>query len=99
MVPRVVSVSALAGFRLRVEFDDGVVTEVDMSDDLWGPVFEPLQDAETFAQARVDAEGNTVAWPTGADIDPLVLHGDFPPSPPSRLRIRRVVDPREAASA
>ena len=63
---------------------------VDFSDDLWGPMFEPLRDPEVFRQVRVDSEGHTVSWPNGADIDPLVLHGDFPPSPPSRLRVERV---------
>jgi hypothetical protein len=30
---------------------------------------------------RVDDELGTVAWPNGADLDPLVLHGDFEPAP------------------
>ncbi len=33
-----------------------------------------------FAQARVDDELGTVVWPNGADLDPLVLHGDFEPA-------------------
>jgi hypothetical protein len=33
-----------------------------------------------FAQVRVDDELETVVWPNGADLDPLVLHGDFEPA-------------------
>jgi hypothetical protein len=51
--------------------------------ELHGPVFEPLADPDFFAQVRVDNELGTVVWPNGADLDPLVLHGDFEPA--SRL--------------
>ena len=34
MVPNVVAVETLDGYRLLVQFDDGVVTEVDLSEDL-----------------------------------------------------------------
>jgi len=39
-----------------------------------------LADPEFFAQVRVDDELGTVAWPNGADLDPLVLHGDCEPA-------------------
>lgn len=60
---------------LRVTFDDDLVRDIDLSEDLWGPVFEPLKDPEYFAQVFID--GNSLAWPNGADIDPLILHSDF----------------------
>lgn len=90
MVPRVVGVEARGGYQLRVTFDDGVVTEVDMADDLWGPMFEPLRDETFFRQVGVDEEAQTVVWPNGLDLDPLVLHGDYPPEPPTRLKVRRI---------
>jgi hypothetical protein len=37
-------------------------------------VFEPLRDLSVFRQVRVDADLGTVAWPGGADLDPLVLY-------------------------
>ena len=77
-VPRVVDVKVQAPYGLRVAFDDDVTRDVDLSDDLWGPVFEPLKDPAFFAKAFVDH--GTVAWPNGADLDPLVLHGDAEPS-------------------
>ncbi len=33
-------------------FDDGATGEVDLSDRLYGPVFEPLQDSEYFQTFR-----------------------------------------------
>jgi hypothetical protein len=78
-LPRVISVEVLAPYGLRVGFDDGVVREVDLADDLWGPVFEPLKDPLAFANVCVDEELGTVVWPNGADLDPLVLHGDYEP--------------------
>ncbi len=76
---RVTVVEPLEGFRLRLTFTDGLVREVDLSDDLWGPMAEPLQDPDYFRQVRVDPESGTVAWPNGYDLDPDVLHGDHEP--------------------
>jgi Protein of unknown function (DUF2442) len=75
--PRVTEVEPLTGFMLRLTFTDGLVREVDLSKDLWGPMAEPLQDPGYFARVRVDPELGTVVWPNGYDLDPDVLHGDF----------------------
>jgi hypothetical protein len=74
-IPKVTAVEVLDHYVLRVSFDDGLVRDVDLSGDLPGPIFEPLKDPEYFARVFID--GNSVAWPNGADVDPLVLHGDF----------------------
>jgi Protein of unknown function (DUF2442) len=84
--PRVTTVEPLDGFVLRLTFTDGLIREVDLSGDLWGPMAEPLQDLDYFRQVRVDPELGTVVWPNGYDLDPDVLHGDFEPA--SRL-VRR----------
>jgi hypothetical protein len=75
--PRVTAVEPLEGFVLRLTFTDGLIREVDLSGDLWGPMAEPLRDPGYFAQVRVDPELGTVVWPNGYDLDPDVLHGDF----------------------
>jgi Protein of unknown function (DUF2442) len=82
--PRVTEAEPLKGFVLRLTFTDGVVREVDLSDDLWGPMAEPLQDPDYFARVRVDPELGTVVWPNGYDLDPDVLHGDFEPARPTQ---------------
>lgn len=78
-LPRVTSVNPLDGYRLRLTFTDGLVREVDLSHDLWGPMAEPLKDPAYFRQVRVDPELGTVVWPNGFDLDPDVLHGDHEP--------------------
>ena len=80
-VPRVVDVKVQPPYGLRVAFDDRLTRDVDLSDDLWGPVFEPLKDPAFFARVFVDH--GTVAWPNGVDLDPLVLHGDAEPARPA----------------
>lgn len=58
---------------LWVQFKDGSEGEVDLSSELWGPVFEPLKDVEYFRRFTV-AEYGTIAWPNGADIAPELLY-------------------------
>ncbi len=79
-VVRVTSVEVLGHYRLRLGFSDDSSRDVDLSGELYGPVFEPLADPDYFSQVRVDDELGTVVWPNGADLDPLVLHGDFEPT-------------------
>lgn len=70
---RLIRVEARTGYRLFVEFRDGTQGEVDLSDRLFGPVFEPLRDPNIFAQATVDEFG-AVCWPNGADLAPDALY-------------------------
>lgn len=73
---RLVSVRALPGFRLEVEFADGVRGTVDCSQTLWGPVFEPLRDPERFAEVFIDEHG-APCWPNGADLAPDAIYDDL----------------------
>jgi hypothetical protein len=68
------SVRVLGSYRLSVRFTDGSEREVDLSEELYGDVFEPLRDEAFFAQAYVDDETRTVAWPNGADLAPEFLY-------------------------
>lgn len=73
---RAVSVRALPGHRLEVEFSDGVRGIVDLSSDLRGPVFAPLRDPERFAQVGLDEDG-VVRWPNGAELAPDALYDEL----------------------
>lgn len=90
MAARVTEVEVLGGYRLRLRFADGAVTEADFSEDLWGPLGLPLKEPAFFGQVRVDEESRTIVWPNGFDPDPDVLHGDYEPAPPSRLKVKRL---------
>jgi len=73
---RVISVKPQAGYRLWVEFEDGVRGTVDLSSDLRGPMLEPLCDPRFFEQVGIDEYG-VVCWPNGADLAPEVLYEDI----------------------
>jgi hypothetical protein len=57
-----------------LRFEDGAQGEVDLSAELYGPVFEPLKDLEYFKRVTVDPELGTIAWPNGADVSPEFLY-------------------------
>jgi Protein of unknown function (DUF2442) len=71
----VTTVEHLDGYKLRLIFDDGSERVVDLADDLWGPMGEPLRDPAHFRQVRIDPELRTIFWPNGFDLGPDVLHG------------------------
>ncbi len=71
---RVIDARHIKDFIVWVHFNDGTKGEVDLSDELYGPIFEPLQDPEYFASFEVHAEAHTLSWPNGADFAPEFLH-------------------------
>jgi hypothetical protein len=73
---RVTAVTPLEPYHLRVEFNDGVVRDVDCTFLLRGSLGEPLRDPDYFQQVRVDEELRTIVWPNGLDPAPELLHGD-----------------------
>ncbi len=73
---RMVSVRAVPEYRLEVEFADGVRGTVDLSKELWGPMFEPLRGPARFAEVRLDAFG-APCWPNGADLAPDAIYEDL----------------------
>ena len=74
MFLHVTEVRLTKDYELQVTFSDGVVKEVDLADELYGEVFEPLKDPELFKQVRVNSDTNTIEWPNGADFAPEFLY-------------------------
>jgi hypothetical protein len=73
--PRLAEARPLDCYIVRVRFDDGTTTDVDLSYVLdYGGIFKPLRDPVYFAQLRSDAEAGTIVWPNGADIAPETLY-------------------------
>lgn len=75
----IVDVEVKGQYGLRLTFDDGAERDVSLEGQLDGPVFEPLRDPDLFDQVEVDRESGTVRWPTGADLDPIVVYEGLPP--------------------
>ncbi len=70
----VTAVEPLEGYRVRLTFEDGTAGDIDLADELWGPVFEPVRDRAVFVQVAVDGECGTIVWPNGADFAPEWLY-------------------------
>jgi len=62
------------GYRVRLEFNNGEAGVVDLSDSLWGPVFEPLKSIEAFKRFTLSPVLHTISWDNGADLAPEYLY-------------------------
>lgn len=74
MFLHVTRVSYIEAYKLEVEFSDGMGKEVDLKDELYGEVFEPLKNTALFKQVKVNPETNTIEWPNGTDFAPEFLY-------------------------
>jgi hypothetical protein len=75
MLKDVTIVQPLDGYRLHIQFEDGVEGIVDLAEIIsFTGVFAPLQDRAYFAQVYVNPDVGTICWPNEADIDPDVLY-------------------------
>ena len=74
MVPRLVKAKYSVEYRVWLQFEDGSQGEVDLKDELWGAIFEPLQKKEFFKTVRLDPDLNTITWDNGADFSPEFLY-------------------------
>ncbi len=74
MVPRITDMKYKSGYKVWLKFDDGLEGELDLQDELWGEVFEPLKKLERFKTVRLDKELNTICWENGADFAPEFLY-------------------------
>jgi hypothetical protein len=47
---------------------------VDLKDELWGPIFEPLLDIDKFKNFKVNKALCTIEWPGEIDLAPDGLY-------------------------
>jgi hypothetical protein len=73
MISRLAAAEYVAGHTVWLRFDDGLEGEVDLSEELQGPVFEPLRDVTYFRRVHLHPELRTLVWPNGADFAPEFL--------------------------
>jgi hypothetical protein len=74
MIPRVAEARYVRDFTIHLRFTDGTEGDVDLREELYGEVFEPLKDRAFFQQFSVHPEFHTLTWPNGADIAPEFLY-------------------------
>ena len=74
MLTKLTRLEKLAGFRLRLRFNDGSEGVHDFSATAArdGEMVQPLKDPAFFA--RVFVELGALTWPNGFDLDPIALH-------------------------
>lgn len=88
MLKDIVEVRPLGDHRLYLRFEDGVAGDVHFGRRLrFEGVFAPLREPETFARVQIHPELGTLVWPTGADVDPDVLHAELSGRP---LELRQI---------
>ena len=71
---RLTDAKHISGYVLHLKFSDGLEGDVDLREEIHGPIFEPLRDVDTFKRFRLDPELRTLVWPNGADFSPELLH-------------------------
>ena len=67
----VVSVEYLDNYQLKLTFNNGIERIVDLEQELYGEIFEPLKDKSLFQKVFVTSR--TIEWPNGADFAPEFL--------------------------
>jgi hypothetical protein len=67
----VVSVEYLDNYQLKLTFNNGIEGIVDLEQELYGEIFEPLKDKSLFQ--KVFLTSRTIEWPNGADFAPEFL--------------------------
>lgn len=71
MFLHVTDVDYISGYKLKLEFSNGVSGVVDLEAELFGEVFDPLRNKQLFRQVYLTSR--TIEWPTGADLAPEYL--------------------------
>ena len=74
MIPRVAEGRYVRDYTIHFRFVEGTEGEVDLREELYGEIFEPLRDPALFRQFSVHPEFHTLTWPNGADIAPEFLY-------------------------
>ena len=69
----VIDVEYLHDYELLLQFEDSSWRRVDLKDELYGEVFEPLKNIEYFKTVTVNHDLDTIVWDNDADVSPDYL--------------------------
>jgi hypothetical protein len=73
MILQVIKAEYLKDYTIKIYFNNGDEKIVDLSNELYGTVFEPLKNTNYFKNFSICC--NTISWPNGADFAPEYLYG------------------------
>jgi len=59
-------------YQVWIKFDDGKSGKINLIDEIWGEVFEPLKDIDYFRNFKI--ENDTLSWENEADLAPDFLY-------------------------
>ena len=71
---RLIEAKHVKDYVIWLRFQDGTEGEVDLKDELYGEVFEPLKNMDYFKSFVVHPEYHTIVSPNGADFAPQFLY-------------------------
>jgi hypothetical protein len=74
MFVHVTDVIYLKDYQLRIEFNDKKIKDIDLINELYGEIFEPLKDIDFFKKVYLNPDTGTIEWPNGADFAPEFLY-------------------------
>ncbi|MEA2051045.1 MAG: DUF2442 domain-containing protein [Campylobacterota bacterium] len=62
----------LEEYKLKLKFNNNEIKKVDLEKELYGEIFEPLNDKAFFKDFFISS--NTIEWKNGADFAPEFLY-------------------------
>ena len=74
MIPRLIDARYVSDHIIWLRFNDGAEGEVNLRNELWGPMFEPLLNPSNFRTFIIHPELHTLVWENGADLSPEFLY-------------------------
>lgn len=69
---KVMDARYIEGYRIKFKFNDGKTKTIDFQDQLWGEMFQPLNDIHYFKKFKLNPF--TIEWENGADFAPEYLY-------------------------
>jgi hypothetical protein len=74
MIPKVTNAEYFKDFIIYLHFSDGTKGDVDLNEELYGELFEPLHNQAVFKTFMIHPDFHTLCWANGADFAPEFLY-------------------------
>ena len=74
MIPKVTNAEHVKDFVVHLRFSDGTEGDIDLREELYGELFEPMQKQEVFKKFVIHPDFRTLCWENGADFAPEFLY-------------------------